>query len=155
MQEPAPLFSLDQYRVEDSIGYLLARSRTKIAKSVDEALAQCGITYAQGSIVYMLSTGKYATAADLSRELYIDAGSMKRMLDRLVLRNLIARTPSIADRRLMNLSLTPAGKVLAEKMPAIYVAVQNRNFAGFSLEEVGFLKSLLRKFLAGDDSLAP
>ena len=99
MQDPAPLFSLDQYRVEDSIGYLLARSRTKIAKSVDEALAQCGITYAQGSIVYMLSTGKYATAADLSRELYIDAGSMKRMLDRLVLRNLIARTPSIADRR--------------------------------------------------------
>lgn len=150
MQDPTPLFSLEQYRVEDSVGYLLARARTKLAKSIDDALAQCGITYAQGGIVYMLSTGKYATAAELSRELYIDAGSMKRMLDRLAARDLIRRTPSVDDRRLINLSLTPAGQALAEKMPAIYVEVQNRNFTGFSAEEVGFLKSLLRKFLAND-----
>lgn len=151
MQENSPLFVSENYQIDDSVGFLLTRARSLLAKSIDEAaMSGCDITYAQGGIIYMLSTGKYSSAADLARELYIDAASMKRTLDRLEARKIIERKPNPDDRRQIRLSLTPAGDALAQKMPAIYVEVLNRLFTGFSAEEVGFLKSLLRKLLAAN-----
>lgn len=154
MTSPPPLFSLQEYQVEDSLGYLLKRTRAMLVNAVDETLSEqgYGITSAQGNLLFMLSTGKYRTAADLVRETCIDAASMKRMLDRLVARGLLQREPSAHDRRLINLHLTPAGKELAQQMPEVYVAVLNKSFAGFSAEEVGFLKSLLRKLLANSST---
>src|SRR6266849_5457661 len=134
MSDSPSLFSLEQYNVEDSVGYLLARSRMMLVKAIDEMTAELGITSAQGGIVCMLFTGKYSTAAELARELYIDAASMKRMLDRLVARDLIRREPNAEDRRLINLCLTPAGQALAQKLPSIYVDVLNRSFSGFTAE---------------------
>jgi DNA-binding MarR family transcriptional regulator len=141
-------FSLEHYKVEDSVGYLLGRAKTMLAKSLDVALVEYGITHAQGSIVLMLSTGKYSTAADLARELYIDSASMTRMIDRLEKRGLILRVRRGDDRRIINLRLTPDGEGLAQRLPSIYVAVLNRNFVGFSTEELDLLRSLLRKLLA-------
>ncbi|WP_025918065.1 MarR family winged helix-turn-helix transcriptional regulator [Herminiimonas sp. CN] len=144
----SPLFALENYQIDDSIGFLMTRARLLLVKSIDEALVGCDITYAQGGILYMLSTGRCASAADLAREFYIDAASMKRSLDRLEARQLIVRQPNPQDRRQIRLSLTPDGEALAQRMPVIYVAVLSQLFADFSAEEVGFLKSLLRKFLA-------
>ncbi|HTN67106.1 MAG TPA: MarR family transcriptional regulator [Burkholderiaceae bacterium] len=150
MEQPAPLFSLQDFQVEDSVGYLLKRTRAMLTNAAEETLAEQGldITQAQGSLLFMLSTGKYRTAADLARELCIDAASMKRMIDRLATRGLIQRQPSAQDRRLIDLHLTDTGLALAQQLPAVYVATLNKSFAGFSAEEVGFLKSLLRKLLA-------
>lgn len=152
MQEITPLFTLEKYQLDDSVGFLLTRARLLLAKSVDESLAGCDITYTQSGVIYLLSTGRFSCAADLAREFYIDAASMKRTLDRLEARKIIQRKPNPDDRRQILLSLTPAGDALAQKMPAIYVGVLNRLFDGFSAEEIGFLKSLLRKLLANNNS---
>jgi DNA-binding MarR family transcriptional regulator len=138
----------DAYRVEDSVGYLLGRARLKLAKALDIALADFGITHAQGSIVLMLSSGKYSTAADLTRELYTDSASMTRMVDRLEKRGLISRVRKSDDRRVIDLVLTPDGRELGQRLPAVYAAVINRSFAGFSADELATLRSLLRKSLA-------
>lgn len=155
MNQPSPLFSLQEFQVEDSLGYLLKRTRAMLVNAVEQTLAEQGldITQAQGSLLFMLSTGKYRSAADLVRELCIDAASMKRMIDRLAARGLIRREPSAHDRRLIDLHLTVAGLDLAQQLPAIYVATLNKSFEGFSAEEVGFLKSLLRKLLANSDKI--
>ncbi|MGV8894649.1 MAG: MarR family winged helix-turn-helix transcriptional regulator [Burkholderiaceae bacterium] len=147
MQENPPLFTLEKYQIDDSVGFLLTRARSLLAKSIDEALADCCITNTQGGIIYLLSTGKCSSAADLAREVYIDAASMKRTLDRLEAHKIIERKPHPDDRRQILLSLTPAGDALAQKMPVVYVDVLNRLFTGFHEEEVGYLKSLLRKLL--------
>jgi DNA-binding MarR family transcriptional regulator len=144
----APLFSSDQYQSADGIGHLLARARNMLAKSLDVVLAEHEITHTQGVILWLLSTGKFATATDLARELYIDAASMTRMIDRLEKRKLIVRMPRGDDRRVINLRLTPLGRILAEQLPEIYSAVMGRNFAGFSREEVSQLRGLLNKLLA-------
>lgn len=133
--------------MDDSVGYLLARSRAMLAKALDAALAAERVTHAQSGILLLLASGKYLTAADLVRETYIDAASMTRMLDRLQRNGLIERLPHADDRRQMRLSLTDAGAALAQRLPAIMVGVLNARFAGFSPEEIGFLKSLLRKLL--------
>ncbi|MFC5474077.1 MarR family winged helix-turn-helix transcriptional regulator [Paraherbaspirillum soli] len=148
MSHPPPLFTLDTYQIEDSIGYLLARSRAMLVKSSDELLAEYGITHSQAAIILMLSTGKYSTAADLARETYTDAASLKRMIDRLVARDLIQREHCLHDRRLMKLHLTEDGIELSKQIPKVFCSVLNQHFSEFSAEELGFLKSMLRRLLA-------
>jgi MarR family transcriptional regulator, multiple antibiotic resistance protein MarR len=144
------LFPVEEYCAEESVGYLLARGRTMLAKGLDAALAEHNITYAQGRILLMLATGKFTNAADFARELYVDAASITRMIDRLEKRGLVVRRSSAGDRRQINLHLTADGEQLASQLPAIYSSVLNRSFAGFSPEEIGFLKFLLRKLLANE-----
>ncbi|MFJ2988825.1 MarR family winged helix-turn-helix transcriptional regulator [Collimonas sp. NPDC087041] len=152
MSNSSPLFDLDTYQIEESIGYLLARSRAMLVKSSDESLAKFGITHAQGAIILMLSTGKYSTAADLARETYTDAASTKRMIDRLAARNLIQREPCAHDRRLMKLKLTADGIALSTQIPKVFCGVLNKHFYDFSAEEIGFLKSMLRRLLASNST---
>lgn len=140
------------YIVEDSVGYLIGRTRAQLAKSIDEALMPHGITYAQGGILLMLMSDRFDSASQLAREMYIDAAAMTRMVDRLVKRSLIRRLPSSKDRRVSRLQLSAGGRRLAEQLPAIYIAARERNFAGLSVEEIGFLKSLLRRVLANAES---
>ncbi len=141
------------YIVEDSIGYLIGRARAQLAKSLDEALAPQGITHAQGGILLMLLSGRFDNASQLAREMYIDAAAMTRMVDRLEKRELIRRMPSDDDRRVSQLQLTDDGRLLAQQLPAVYIATRERNFAGLSAEEMGFLKSLLRRILANGESV--
>ncbi|GAA4014488.1 MarR family transcriptional regulator [Actimicrobium antarcticum] len=147
--------NLPPYFVEESVGYLLGRVRAQLAKSIDEALSAHGITHAQGGILLMLMSGRFDTASQLARELYIDAAAMTRMVDRLVKRDLVVRLQSGVDRRSLMLQLTVAGKTLAGQLPEIYIAARERNFAGLSAEELGFLKSLLRRILVNGEAAEP
>jgi DNA-binding MarR family transcriptional regulator len=154
MTKSKEIFQRSTYCVEDSVGYLLARARAKLAKSVDVELMPLDITQAQGCIVMMLASGRYATAAELARELYIDSAAMTRMIDRLEKRGLIERLPRGDDRRIINLRLTKGGQELADELPNRFVEVLKQNFAGFSLDEVTMLKTLLRKLLDGGAAVA-
>ena len=111
------------------------------------ALADFEITNAQGGILMMLASGKFSTASELARELYIDSASMTRMIDRLEKRGLMRRMPRGNDRRIITLKLTDNGERLARQLPEIYASVMNRNFDGFKPEELDILRGLLRKLL--------
>lgn len=143
------LFPSGSWCTEENVGYLLARARTKLAKAVDVDLARHDITHAQGSMLLMLNSGNYSTAAELSRELYIDSASITRMVDRLEKRGLIQRMPRGDDRRVVNLRLTEEGVTLADQLPDLYVDVLNQSFAEFSGDDVNILRTLLRKLLYG------
>jgi DNA-binding MarR family transcriptional regulator len=47
----------------------------------------------------------------------------------------------------VRLALTPEGEAIAARMPAIFTGVLDSLLGGFSAEEVGFLKSMLRRVL--------
>jgi DNA-binding MarR family transcriptional regulator len=129
------------------LGYLLARARTTLVRAVDLELNGHGITHAQGSILLMLANGKCRTAAELSRELYLDSASMTRMVDRLERRGLLERAARTGDRRVTDLLLTAEGRRLGGLLPGIYKGVIERSFAGFEVEELALLRSLLTKFV--------
>lgn len=146
-QENSPLqFNVTQ--VEDSVGYLLARARTMLAVSADNSLRTLDITHAQASVMMMLSIGKCSTAAELAREMFIDAAAMKRTLDKIASKGWIRRVADVQDKRLFKLELTEAGHALSSQIPPVFRGVMEVGFTGFSQEEMGFLKSLLRKLLA-------
>ncbi|MBR7782038.1 MarR family winged helix-turn-helix transcriptional regulator [Undibacterium luofuense] len=146
-QAPKPL-EFDVTQVENSVGYLLARSRTMLSRSVDQALSRAGITHAQGSIMITLSMHENVTAATMARDLFIDPAALKRSLDKLEEKGLVRRVADPADRRTLKLELTEAGREVAISLPPLYREVLDVALDGFTQEELGFLKCLLRKLLA-------
>jgi DNA-binding MarR family transcriptional regulator len=143
-----PPYSVENYRLDDSVGYLIKRVRMVFSAAVDREMAEYDISYDQWGIVLTIAKGRGETAAELSREMCCDTGSMTRMIDRLEAKGMVKRTRSEDDRRIVRLALTESGQALADRLPEVMVRVLNRHLAGFSPEEVDLLKNLLKRILA-------
>lgn len=64
----------------------------------------------QARVLYEIARRRRSTAADLGRDLDLDAGYLSRILGRFAVRGLIHRILSPADRRQQVLALTPRGR---------------------------------------------
>jgi len=137
------------YQLDESVGYLIARAKSSLSNLVTQrTLNELGITSTQASMLFMIASGKCSLAAELARDYGIDASAVTRLIDRLEKRNLLSRVRSSEDRRAVHLAVTPEGQGLAARMPEIFGGVVEKALAGFTPEEVGFLKSMLRRILA-------
>jgi DNA-binding MarR family transcriptional regulator len=147
-QTPTPPPEISAYQLGESVGYLISRTRSTLSNLVTQrTMAELGITSQQASILFMVASGKCLLAAELAREYGIDASAVTRLVDRLEKRGLLTRVRSNEDRRVVRLALTPEGQSIAVRMPAIFNGVIDNLLAGFTPEEVGFLKSMLRRVL--------
>src|SRR6202012_3266020 len=150
MTEPSstPDPEVSQYQLGESVGYLISRVKSTMSNLVTQrSMAELGITSQQGSILFMVASGKCLLAAELAREYGIDASAVTRLVDRLEKRGLLTRVRSNEDRRVVHLALTPEGQAIAERMPPIFTTVTDQLTSGFTPEEIGFLKSMLRRIL--------
>jgi DNA-binding MarR family transcriptional regulator len=148
---PAPVagfYNVETYTAEESVGFLVASLRTRIFKAVDIEMAKLGFTSAQWPILRLVATGATPTAADLCRQLNYDTGSMTRMLSRLERKGVIVRKPSDADRRVVRLHITPAGRKLYPKLRDVVIRVLNHLTADFSADEVHVASGLLKRMRA-------
>ncbi|CAD6508737.1 MarR family winged helix-turn-helix transcriptional regulator [Paraburkholderia metrosideri] len=145
---PTPTPDLSEYQLGESVGYLLSRVKSTMSNLITQrSMAELGITSQQGSILFMVASGKCLLAAELAREYGIDASAVTRLIDRLEKRGLLTRVRSNEDRRVVRLALTPEGHAIAARMPGIFNGVLDNLLSGFTPEEVGFLKSMLRRVL--------
>jgi DNA-binding MarR family transcriptional regulator len=157
MKKPATpnhqFYRAENYRPEESVGYLMRTILNHVAQTIETQLAPTGLTDAQWLPVFKLYMGKASTAAELARECRLDAGATTRMLDRMEAKGLCERKRSEEDRRVVQLALTEAGTAAAAGIPAILSSVQNAYLAGFSQEEFDTLKNLLRRIVANTQSI--
>jgi DNA-binding MarR family transcriptional regulator len=150
-----PLYRVQDFVVDESIGYLVKRVRSMLSTAIEREIADTAdsdVTYEQWGVLVMILMERGDTAAVLSRGMECDTGSMTRMLDRLEAKGLIVRTRSTDDRRRVQLELTPAGKKKAERLVKAIVSVLNRHLEGFSADELELFKSFLRRMLANRES---
>ena len=146
---PSPVSPLSSYQMNDSVGYLMSRVKSVMTNLVTQRTQEeLGITGTQASMLFMIAVGKCSTAAELAREYGIDASAVTRLLDRVEKRGLLSRVRSVEDRRVVRLELTDEGRALAERLPPIFRSVLDQVLDGFTPEEVGFLKSMLRRILS-------
>jgi DNA-binding MarR family transcriptional regulator/N-acetylglutamate synthase-like GNAT family acetyltransferase len=75
-----------------------------------EGLLHSPYSLTEARIIYELAHRDVVTAADLGRELGLDAGYLSRMVSRLEQQGLLDRLPSESDGRQRLLRLTPAGE---------------------------------------------
>ena len=143
-----PLYSVADFVIDESVGYLIKRIRSMLSAAVEREIADQDATYEQWGVLLMILTERGETAAALARGMECDTGSMTRMLDRLEAKGLIKRTRSEDDRRRVQLELTQPGKKQAERIQKAIVKVLNRHLDGFSADELDLFKSFLRRMLA-------
>ncbi|MGC1458508.1 MAG: MarR family transcriptional regulator [Steroidobacteraceae bacterium] len=146
----ADVYSLDTYEPRRGLGHLIGRVRAQLLAAIDaelardEFLAPLEVTSAQLIVIVNLAGRECATSAsELCKGISYDAGAMTRMLDRLEAKGMVRRTRSPADRRLVNLELTQAGKAAYPRLREISMRVLNRSLRDFDQDEARMLESLL------------
>ncbi len=144
----------DNYFAENSVGYLMRKTVTRVTQAIDREMEPNGLTNAQWVPLVKLYVGDADTAAGLARECELDAGAMTRLLDRVEAKGLCSRQRSSQDRRVVKLELTDEGRAAALKIPVVLARIQNACLAGFTHEEWETLKGYLRRILDNAQALA-
>lgn len=83
----------------------------------------------------------------LTASMMLTSGGMTGRLDRLERAGLVRRSPDPADRRALQVTLTPAGRQLVEEAAEAGLAVQRRLLDALSPEDQDRLADLLRTLL--------
>ncbi|GAB3628490.1 MarR family transcriptional regulator [Pandoraea terrae] len=140
------------YDMDESIGYLVARVRQLLLNQLTQETSKFGLTSTQATMLYKVASGKCNNAADLAREYCIDASAVTRLLDRLEKQGLLIRERSLTDRRTVNLRATDEGRAMTARLPSIFLDTADHLMRGISDDEIGMLKSLLRRIIVNGES---
>jgi len=143
-----PYYTRDNYTPVRNIGRVVLDLSNELQAALNREVTPLGITGAQWVVLMRITSGVRCSAADLCRDMGYDSGSMTRMLDRLEKHGLIERCRSVEDRRVVELSLTPAGEALYPQLAPVALKVLNHFIQGFTADEVEGLISLLERMLA-------
>jgi DNA-binding MarR family transcriptional regulator len=90
--------------------------RRHLVRGSRAELARSGLTAAQVSVISLLGTNSEMTLGDLSRELELSHSTVSGIVDRLQAKGLVVRTPSLDDRRYVQISLA---EHVASQAPAL------------------------------------
>jgi len=140
-------YSAESFNFQDSIGYLVKRTQRLMHDRIEAAFSSQGITFQHWVVLMHLRDGVAMTTATLCVELRHDSGAMTRLIDQLEERGFIGRRRQSADRRIVDLELTPAGRKMAESLIPLAVDTLNGALAGFTKAEVQQMQGLLRKII--------
>jgi DNA-binding MarR family transcriptional regulator len=145
-----PLYTTENYRVEDSVGRLIKEVSLRLQGAMDEEMAALGMdmTGAQWAILMRVANGCGSTAAELCRYSRYDTGSMTRMLDRLEEKGMVRRVRSSKDRRAISLELTDAGREMVPRLMPVAIKVLNAHLKGFTRDELEQFKGFLNRMRA-------
>jgi DNA-binding MarR family transcriptional regulator len=133
---------------------LLRRAELALAQLVNEATDLGGPTAPQWALLHKVHQGEANTVVGLARVCMIDTGAMTRLLDRIEKKGLCRRVPCAADRRVVQIELTPAGQDVAARVPRALSQAYNRALARFSPEEWQQLQHLLTRLAEDAERLS-
>jgi DNA-binding MarR family transcriptional regulator len=120
---------------------------SSLVRRVDRHMQPLELTGMQWEPLMMLWLGRADTVAGLARVIQMGDASMSRMLDRLEEKELVRRERSDADRRVVNLHLTPKGRKVANKIWPIVVDGMHVHLEGFKKDELAQFNDFLSRML--------
>jgi len=148
------VFNLEDCATSRAPGRLLRRLDKIIATYVESKFEGFDLSFQQWVALKVVRDGVVSNAGELSRELGITTGATTRMIDVLETRDLMVRDRCVADRRVVKLAVTPAGKDAVLKLQHRVVAVWNELLVDFTQDEADVLVTLLIKLHAVAERVA-
>jgi DNA-binding MarR family transcriptional regulator len=127
--------------------YLLHQSGQAVRARLEEALRPLGMTGVKYTIMSIVARGG-VSSADIARRLFVTPQTMGETIADLVERNLILRRQDEKSRRILRLSLTPAGHDMLSRCHSIARRVEREAFAALSRDQMRQLRGLLQDVLA-------
>ena len=111
------------------LGYLLKHAHLALAGHTDAALDRFGITSRDLGVLRVIAGGEAKSQQDVAEILGVDRTSMVALLDALEQAGIVARRPSVQDRRRNVLELTKSGRKLYVQAEEASLAVEE-DFVG-------------------------
>ncbi|WP_327067089.1 MarR family winged helix-turn-helix transcriptional regulator [Kitasatospora sp. NBC_01302] len=137
----------------DLTSYLLAQTGRRARGRLAARLAERELRLWHLSVLASLADFGPHAQRELAERLGIDASDLVRLLDELSRAGLVERTRSTADRRRMQVALTPAGRTALGELHDEAAAVQDEVLAPLSATEREQLHGLLLRVLRAGGAL--
>lgn len=131
-------------------GFLISRLKRVGSRRFDRMLTESGIDAfngAQGRILYVLWQKDNVPITTLCDQTGLANTTLTSMLDRMEAAGLVRRKADKADRRRINIRLTPKARALQEDYQRISQAMNELYYAGFSNEEIAQFEGYLLRIL--------
>lgn len=141
------VLTLDDCSANRSPGRLFRRIDKLMSGHVESRFESLDISFMQWVALKVVREGKAGNAGELARELAITTGATTRMIDVLEGRGLLMRDRSGADRRVVHLAVTPAGRDAIVSLQHHVVEAWNEVLADFDQAEVDNVVSCLVRLL--------
>lgn len=145
-------YKAESYKVLESVGYLVCRGRNLITMEIEKLFTDPStglhINFSQWAVLMCLRDDLARTPTDIAQHICHDTGAMTRIIDCLEKRKWLKRKRSLEDRRIVELSLTPAGRKAAESHIALIAQFYNELLADFTVTEADMLIHLLTRLIS-------
>ncbi|GJH40013.1 MarR family transcriptional regulator [Capnocytophaga sp. HP1101] len=135
----------DLLKLEAQVCFPLYAASREITQQYAKYLTPLDLTYPQYLVLMVLWETDNLTVNTIGEKLYLDSGTLTPLLKRMEAKELITRTRSKDDERVVLVSLTEAGKKLKRKAKAI--PTQLRAETALTDEELDTLRTLANKLL--------
>jgi len=129
--------------------YLVKQVQYKTFLRLEAALQPLGVSPTQFRILTSLSQGEKRSSASLSRIFAVKPQTMIKQIASLESDGLIARHLAKGNKRVLEVSMTEAGRATLRACDKAATAVEAEIFAAFDPEEVTTYRNLMLKILEG------
>lgn len=128
----------NNFRLEDSLGYVVGRAARSVGGLFNRNIAACGydVTCEQWSVLFNLSQQDGQKQQDLAQHTCKDKTSMTRLIDGMERRDLVVRIPDKKDKRQKLIYLTNKGKSLQQDLMRIVKATLAQAETGISPRDI-------------------
>lgn len=133
------------YILDDQIGFILRQVSQRHAAIFAAGIGEQDLTATQWAVLAKLLERGPCSQNRLGRRTAMDAATIKGVVDRLGKRGLIETRPDPEDGRRLEVALTPAGQVLAERMVPNALRITEETLAPLDEAERATLIALLRR----------
>jgi DNA-binding MarR family transcriptional regulator len=133
-----------RYVLDDQVGFLLLVALQRHTSIFTTRMIE-GLTQTQFAALAKLHEVGPCSQNHLGRLIYLDAATIKGVVDRLGARGFITALNDPMDRRRRAVALTDRGRQVTEAAQLIAAEITAATLAAFSEDEQGLVAQLLRK----------
>ncbi len=136
MSEPVPL--------QEHLAYLIASLNRQLEDELSDVLKPQGLAIEHFRILTALSIADRRPMRDLASVVLVDAASLTKVIDRMVVEALVFRAPDPEDRRKVLICLASKGKALYERLKILHDAQQQKLVSRLTEKKADQLGVILR-----------
>ncbi|WP_416150345.1 MarR family winged helix-turn-helix transcriptional regulator [Salipaludibacillus sp. HK11] len=138
---------MSEYRLEDSLGFLVANAGRSLSTSVQRVFSEHGfnVTTEHWTILVQLWNQDGLSQLELAERTGKDQASVSRLIQNMLNRELIYRRKDPVDARCKRIYLTEIGKEQQEKLMELVTITLIKATEGIAEEDVATTKRVLKK----------
>jgi MarR family transcriptional regulator, organic hydroperoxide resistance regulator len=133
------------YKLDDSLPYLLNRVGVRIGELFSEKLRPYDITLPMYRVLASLAERSGQQLNELSEITNLETSTLSRMISTMEQRELLTRSRTSTNARIVSISLTLRGKKLAQTLIPIAEHFEEVAIHSFGVQQVAKLRTTLKQ----------